>query len=76
MPTRALYRGWLGRMEFLTIALRPLEQTKADYNTLENMTAYYDVSKGVLLNAGVAILNPNYNPELPYSQDIMITHHP
>jgi hypothetical protein len=27
----------------------------------------------VLLNAGVAVVNPDFDPELPYSQELMIT---
>ena len=38
------------------------------------MQIYFDVSKGVLLKAGVAVLNLDFNLELPYSQDITITH--
>jgi len=33
-----------------------------------------EVSKGVLLKAGVSVVNPDYDPEVPYSQEILITH--
>ena len=51
-----------------------MEKTRTDWYTPENLAIYFDVSKGALLKAGVAILNPDYNPELPYSQEILITH--
>ena len=34
---------------------------------------YFDVAKGVLLKAGVAVLNPDFDPELPYSEELLIT---
>jgi hypothetical protein len=37
------------------------------------MASYFEVAKGVLLNAGVALVNPDYDPDLPYSQEILIT---
>ncbi len=60
-------------MVFLTGHLRPLEQTRAERYTAENLQVYFDVSKGVLLHAGVAVLNPDFDPEMPYSQEILIT---
>jgi hypothetical protein len=38
------------------------------------MQINFDVSNDVFLKAGVAVLNPEFNPEVPYSQEIMITH--
>ena len=43
----------------------PLEQTRAKWYTAENLQKYIEVSKDVLLNAGVAIINPNFDPEVP-----------
>ena len=74
MPTVGWYRGWLKRMEFTTGKLRPLEQTRAEWHTEENLAAYFDVARDVLLNAGVAELNPEYDPDVPYSEEIIITH--
>ena len=73
-PTRGWYNWWLRRMEFLTGNLRPLEQTRAEWYTAENLQVYFDVSKGVLLDAGVAVLIPDFDPEVPYSQEVLITH--
>ncbi len=71
-PTRGWFYGWLRRMEFLTGNLRPLEQTRSEWYTAENLQIYFDVAKGVLLKAGVAVANPDFDPELPYSQEILI----
>ena len=38
------------------------------------MQTYFEVSKGVLLKADVAIRNLDFDPELPYSQEILFTH--
>ena len=59
-------------MEFLTGHLRPLEQTRAEWYTAENHDKYFEVSKGLLLKAGVAIVNPDYDPMVPHSQAILI----
>ncbi len=40
---------------------------------MENLTTYFEVARDVLLGAGVAIRNPDYDPEVPYSEEIIIT---
>ena len=60
-------------MEFLTGSLRPLEQTRAEWHTAENLKTYFEVVKGVLLKAGVAVPHPDFDPELPYSEELLIT---
>jgi len=40
----------------------------------EKLAEYFEVAKDVLLNAGVAIINPDYDPTEVYSQYILITH--
>ena len=74
MPTTGWYRGWLRRMEFTTGVLRPLEQTRAEWYTPENLAAYFEVAADVLIDAGVAVRNADYEPDIPYSQAIFITH--
>jgi hypothetical protein len=64
-PTRGWHQGWLRRVEFLTGPLRPLEKTRAEWHTAENLAAYFEVAKGVLLKAGVAEVNPHYDREVP-----------
>ncbi len=50
-----------------------MEQTRIEWYIIENVKIFFDVSKGALLKAGVADLNADFDPELPYSQEIMIT---
>lgn len=73
-PTHGWFRGWLGRQNMLTGNLRPLEGTREDWFTPENLRDYFEVAKGVLLGAGVAIPNPDFDPDVAYSQEILITH--
>jgi hypothetical protein len=46
-------------MGFTTGIRRPLEQTLAEWNTEENLETYFEVAKGVLLDAGVVVINPD-----------------
>jgi hypothetical protein len=74
MPTRGWYHGWLRRMKLLTGHLRSLEQTRQEWFTAENLELYFEFSKSVLLKAGVADVSPDFDPEMPYSREILITH--
>ncbi len=60
-------------MEFTTGVLRPLEQARKDWYTVENLTTYFEVAKDMLLGARVVVRNPNYNPLVPYSKELLIT---
>jgi hypothetical protein len=60
-------------MEFLTGYLRPLGQTRANWYTPEYLKTYFEVAKGVLLKAGVTVLSPEFDPEKPYSEELIIT---
>jgi hypothetical protein len=55
-------------MEFLTWPLIPLEQTRDKWYTKENLELYFAVARDLLVDAGVAIINPNFDPTIPYSQ--------
>jgi hypothetical protein len=61
-------------MEFLTGPLRPMELTIAEWFTTENLERYFDVAKDVRVTAGVAIVNPDFDPDEPHSEPIFITH--
>ena len=54
-------------------AQRPLEMTRHEWYTEDNLKTYYDVAVGVLLTAGVAERNPAYEPTEPFSEEILIT---
>ena len=60
-------------MEFTTGVLRPLEQARSEWYTVENLATYFEVARDVLLDAGIAVRNPNYDPLVPYSEEFLIT---
>jgi hypothetical protein len=72
--TEGWYRGFLHRQGMLTRHLRPLEMARHEWLTEQSLADYYKVAKGVLLKAGVARVNPDFQPDVPYSQEILITH--
>ena len=68
MPTTswaAWYKGWLKRMGFTTCILLPLEQTRAEWNTEKNLETYFEVAMVVLLDAGVVVIDLDYDPTVP-----------
>ena len=73
-PSDGWYRGFLRRQHFLTGTLRPLEMTRAEWWTEENLACYYEIAEGVLRKAGVAEINQDYDPHVPYSEPLIITH--
>jgi hypothetical protein len=72
-PTIGWYKGWLKMMEITTCVLQPLKHTRAEWNTPENLETYFEVAKDVLLDAGVVVCNPAYDPTVPYTEKILIT---
>jgi hypothetical protein len=59
-------------MDFLTGHLRPLEQAREEWYTKQNLETYFDVARDVLINVGVAVNNPTYEPSEPYSKELII----
>ncbi len=59
-PTRGWFNGWLERSHFLTGALRPFEDRRADWFSEKYLETYFEVARDVLLNADVAVINPDY----------------
>ena len=59
-------------MDFLTRQLIPLEHTREQWYTVENLEVYFDVARDVLVNAGVAVHNPEFSPDVPYSEELLI----
>ena len=59
-------------MDFLAGHLRPLEQTRESWYTTENLELYLDVAKDVLIKAGVDVPNPSFDPDVPYSEELLI----
>jgi hypothetical protein len=73
-PTIGWYKGWLKQIEFSTGVLRPLGQTRREWFTPENLATYFEVVRVVMLDVGVDVRKPDYDPEIPYSEEILITH--
>lgn len=67
------YKGWLRRMPCLTGQQRPLEKTRHEWHTEENLKQYFEVAANVFVKAGVAVRNPNYDPNMPDSEMLIIT---
>ena len=61
------YRVFLRRTGLETGTIRPLEMTRAQWLTVDNLKKYYQTAEGVLINAGVAAINLYYDPEDPFS---------
>ena len=61
------------RMEFTAGILRPLEQARKDWYTVENLATYSELAKDVLLDAGVAARNSDYNLDISYSEEVIIS---
>jgi len=72
-PARGWFNGWIKRIHFFTSALRPLEDRWAYWFLMENLERYFEVARDVLLNAGVAVSNPDNASNLPYSQELIST---
>ena len=61
-------------MGFTIGVLRPLEQTRHEWITLENLKTHFEMARDVLLDAGVAFRSPSYNQCVPYSIEILLPH--
>jgi hypothetical protein len=53
---------------------RPLEMTRAEWCTLENMDKYFDMAAKVMVRARVAEVNSNNYPTVEGSEPFFITH--
>ena len=68
------YYKFLARNKLCNADEKPLEMDRAKWVTPENLKAYYKVLAGVLVKAGVAVVNPDFNENVPYSEPILIQH--
>ena len=50
--------------------MRPLEITRAQWATPTNLKHHYDQLAAMLLDTGVAVKNPGYDPEMPYDEEL------
>ncbi len=68
------YYGFLFRNSLSTVDEKPLEMDRAKWVTPENRKAYFEVLAGVLVKAGVAVINPEFDENVLYSPPILIVH--
>jgi len=59
-------------MDFLIWHLRPLEKPREQWYTVKNLEIYFDVARDFLVNASVAVHNPEFSPDVPYSEELLI----
>ena len=65
---RGWYYRWLSRCTRLKTAnLTPLEMTRAQWATSANAKTHYDMLSDLLLKLNLAVQNPEFEPEKPYS---------
>jgi hypothetical protein len=71
---RHWYYNWLRRCSRLTTGnLTPLEMSRAQWATAANAKKHYDLLAEIFVDATVATPNPDYNPDEPYSERLLIT---
>ena len=69
---RHWYYNWLRRCSLLTTGnLTPLEMSRARA-TAANAKKHYDLLAEIFVDANVAIPNPDYNPDEPCSERLLI----
>ena len=78
IPTASWYAGFLKRHGLNTDAPRPVELPRAQWLTSGNAHEMYTVCADVLVEAGIAVINPDYDPECkdvddPKSQPVFLT---
>lgn len=58
----------------MTGTVRPLEMTRAEWFTSDNLKQYFEVAAQVLIDAGVVVANRRYEAGTPYSEPLVIIH--
>jgi len=70
---RHWYYNWLSRCKRLTTAnLKPLELTRAQWATVENVEKHYNMLAELLIDLKLAVPNPSYDPEVKLSERVII----
>ena len=70
---RGWYYRWLSRCTRLKTAnLTPLEMTRAQWATSANAKKHYDMLADLLVKLELAIPDPAYDPDVPYSQRLIL----
>jgi len=67
------YYNWLNRCKRLKTAnLKPLEVTRAQWATVENIKKHYDMLAEIFVKLNLAVPNPNYDPTVKLSERVII----
>ena len=66
------YYEFLRRQGMLTDTERPLETTREEWLTEENLLKYYEIAAKIMVKAGVAELRPDYDPDVPFCEQLTI----
>ena len=66
------FYGFLKRNDLQMGHLQPIEATREAWMTPANLLTYYNVAQNVLLESGIAVVNPDFDPDVEYSQPILI----
>ena len=67
------YYNWLRRAHRLKTAnIKPLEVKRAQWATSANALTHYNMLKDVMLEHGIAVPNPSFDPDDPNSEQIKI----
>ena len=70
---RHWYYNWLGRCQRLTTGnIRPLEITRAQWATPENVKKHYDMLAVLMVELNIAVPNPAYDPTVENSEVVKI----
>ena len=72
---RHWYYSWLNRCTrgLHTGNMRPLELTRAQWATPANLQHHYNQLAMMLVELGIAVKNPSYDPSKPYDEELKIT---
>lgn len=71
---RDWYYNWLSRCKRLSTAnIRPLEMTRAQWCTPENVQKHYDMVADIILKLNLGVRVEGYDPSVPYMEELKIT---
>jgi hypothetical protein len=72
--TTGWYYGWLERQGLRTGHMQPIEITRQKWLTSGNLKRYYEVLAAMLVKAGIARWNPDFDEDVPYSEVVLFIH--
>ena len=70
---RQWVRRFVKRNNMVLKSGRPCEERRAEWGTAKNLLTHYTIVMLKLLAMGAAVANPEYKPDVPYSEPILVT---